>query len=142
MVYFTDNDTTPTKLFCFVLCCWLGCGNYSEEQWIFFKAIPGQCKLRLNFAAHFHCCKHSLAKRIFSCKLFYLQVPKTISDSVWKFFPPTASVSQPASCPDWTAPCSTPHCSSAPALAPGWSASTWLGCLSCSSWPSVAPAQC
>jgi hypothetical protein len=24
---FTDNNTTPTKLFCFVLCCWLGCGN-------------------------------------------------------------------------------------------------------------------
>ena len=25
--FFTDNNTTPTKLFCFVLCCWLGCGN-------------------------------------------------------------------------------------------------------------------
>jgi hypothetical protein len=25
--FLTDNNTTPTKLFCFVLCCWLGCGN-------------------------------------------------------------------------------------------------------------------
>jgi hypothetical protein len=28
--FFTDNDTTPTKLFCFGLCCWLGCGNKVE----------------------------------------------------------------------------------------------------------------
>ena len=25
--FFTDNNTTTTKLFCFVLFCWLGCGN-------------------------------------------------------------------------------------------------------------------
>ena len=29
VVYFTDNNNTPTKLFCFVLCCWLRCGNIS-----------------------------------------------------------------------------------------------------------------
>ena len=26
--FFTDYNTTPTKLFCFVLCCWMGCGNF------------------------------------------------------------------------------------------------------------------
>jgi hypothetical protein len=26
-VFFTKYNTTPTKLFCFVLCCWLDCSN-------------------------------------------------------------------------------------------------------------------
>ena len=30
--FFTDNNTTPTKLFCFVLCCWLDCGNYVDNK--------------------------------------------------------------------------------------------------------------
>ena len=34
MFFFTDYNTTPTKLFCFVLCCWLGCG--------YFKPYIGQ----------------------------------------------------------------------------------------------------
>ena len=29
--FFTDNDTTPTKLFCFVLFCWLDCGNMGSD---------------------------------------------------------------------------------------------------------------
>jgi hypothetical protein len=32
VVFFTDYNTTPTKLFCFVLCCWSGFGNKSAVK--------------------------------------------------------------------------------------------------------------
>ena len=38
--FFTDYKTTPTKLFCFVLCCWLGCGNIkynTYNAWIVYN---------------------------------------------------------------------------------------------------------
>ena len=31
VVFFTDYNTTPTRLFCFVLRCWLGCGNFQKK---------------------------------------------------------------------------------------------------------------
>ena len=40
VVYLTDNNTTLTELFCFVLCCWLGCGNNNNQARPLIRDIP------------------------------------------------------------------------------------------------------
>ena len=49
--FFTDYNTTPTKLFCFVLCCWLCCGNYNSPDEAKWETDGSSMKHKFGFKA-------------------------------------------------------------------------------------------